>query len=45
MTDRRRQDNVRTLYIVHMSAKEAVEEVAIARNKGRNVFGETARST
>jgi dihydropyrimidinase len=29
------------VYIVHMSAKEAVEEVAIARNKGWNTFGET----
>jgi dihydropyrimidinase len=29
------------LYVVHMSAKEAVEEVAIARNRGSNVFGET----
>ncbi len=29
------------LYIVHLSAKEALEEVAIARNKGANVFAET----
>ncbi len=29
------------LYIVHMSASEAVEEVAAARHAGLNVFGET----
>jgi dihydropyrimidinase len=29
------------LYVVHMSAKEAVAEVAEARNRGLNVFGET----
>ena len=29
------------LYIVHMSAKEAVAEVAAARDRGLNVFGET----
>ncbi|MBT8213601.1 MAG: dihydropyrimidinase [Acidimicrobiia bacterium] len=29
------------LYIVHMSAKEAVAEVAEARTRGSNVFGET----
>jgi len=29
------------LYVVHMSAKEAVDEVAAARNRGLNVFGET----
>jgi dihydropyrimidinase len=29
------------LYIVHMSAKEAVAEVAMARDRGANVFGET----
>ena len=29
------------LYIVHMSAKEAVAEVAMARDRGSNVFGET----
>src|SRR6188474_2239527 len=29
------------LYIVHMSASEALEEVAEARHKGQNVFGET----
>jgi dihydropyrimidinase len=29
------------LYVVHMSAKEAVAEVAMARNRGLNVFGET----
>jgi len=29
------------LYIVHMSAKEAVEAVAGARGRGANVFGET----
>src|SRR5918994_495288 len=29
------------VYIVHMSAREAVERVAEARGKGTNVFGET----
>jgi dihydropyrimidinase len=29
------------LYVVHMSAKEAVAEVAMARDRGSNVFGET----
>ncbi|MDH4118437.1 MAG: dihydropyrimidinase [Acidimicrobiia bacterium] len=29
------------LYVVHMSAKEAVAEVAAARDRGSNVFGET----
>ncbi|HDH03606.1 MAG TPA: dihydropyrimidinase [Actinobacteria bacterium] len=29
------------LYVVHMSAKEAVAEVALARDRGANVFGET----
>ena len=29
------------LYIVHMSAKQAVETLAVARGKGWNVFGET----
>ncbi|MEM9040477.1 MAG: dihydropyrimidinase [Actinomycetota bacterium] len=29
------------LYIVHLSAKEALEQVAIARGKGMNVFAET----
>jgi dihydropyrimidinase len=29
------------LYIVHMSAKQAVTTVATARNDGQNVFGET----
>ena len=29
------------LYVVHMSAKEAVAEVASARDRGANVFGET----
>jgi dihydropyrimidinase len=29
------------LYIVHLSAKEALEQVAIARAKGMNVFAET----
>ncbi|MEE9297805.1 MAG: dihydropyrimidinase [Acidimicrobiia bacterium] len=29
------------LYVVHMSAKEAVEEVAMARDRGSNIFGET----
>ncbi len=29
------------LYIVHLSAKEALEQVAIARNKAMNVFAET----
>jgi len=29
------------LYVVHMSAKEAVAEVVLARDRGANVFGET----
>ncbi len=29
------------LYVVHMSAEEAVAEVALARDRGLNVFGET----
>lgn len=29
------------LYVVHVSAKQAVEQLAIARDKGMNVFGET----
>lgn len=29
------------LYIVHLSAKEALEQVAMARDKGGNVFAET----
>ncbi len=29
------------LYVVHMSADEAVAEVALARDRGLNVFGET----
>jgi dihydropyrimidinase len=29
------------LYIVHLSASEALEQVAIARNRGANVFAET----
>ena len=29
------------LYIVHMSAGDALEEVAAARDAGRNVFAET----
>ena len=29
------------LYIVHMSAREAVEQVVAARDAGANVFGET----
>jgi dihydropyrimidinase len=29
------------LYVVHMSAKQAVAEVAMARDRGLNVFGET----
>ncbi len=29
------------LYVVHMSAKEAVAEVAMARDRGSNIFGET----
>ncbi len=29
------------LYVVHMSAKEAVAEVAAARDRGLNVYGET----
>ncbi|WP_347307466.1 dihydropyrimidinase [Corynebacterium sp. SA-MJD20WY100] len=29
------------LYVVHVSAKQAVEQLAAARNEGQNVFGET----
>jgi dihydropyrimidinase len=29
------------LYVVHVSAKQAVEQLAAARDRGRNVFGET----
>jgi dihydropyrimidinase len=29
------------LYVVHVSAKQALEQIAAARNAGRNVFGET----
>jgi dihydropyrimidinase len=29
------------LYIVHVSAKQAVEQIAAARDRGSNVFGET----
>ena len=29
------------LYVVHVSAKQAVEQIATARGKGQNVFGET----
>jgi len=29
------------VYVVHMSAKEAVAEVAMARDRGQNAFGET----
>lgn len=29
------------LYIVHVSAKQAVEQIALARDNGQNVFGET----
>ncbi|RFA15441.1 dihydropyrimidinase [Subtercola boreus] len=29
------------LYIVHVSAKQAVEQIAIARDRGQNVFAET----
>ncbi|MFT2817630.1 dihydropyrimidinase [Leifsonia sp. A12D58] len=29
------------LYVVHVSAKQAVEQIAIARDNGQNVFGET----
>ncbi|MCU1431888.1 MAG: dihydropyrimidinase, partial [Actinotalea sp.] len=29
------------LYIVHVSAKQAVEQIATARDRGQNVFGET----
>jgi dihydropyrimidinase len=29
------------LYFVHVSAKQAVEQIAAARGRGRNVFGET----
>ena len=29
------------LYVVHVSAKQAVEQIAAARSRGQNVFGET----
>jgi len=29
------------LYVVHVSAKQAVDQIAIARDNGQNVFGET----
>lgn len=29
------------LYVVHVSAKQAVEQIATARDKGQNVYGET----
>jgi dihydropyrimidinase len=29
------------LYVVHVSAKQAAEQIAIARDRGQNVFGET----
>ncbi|PWC06522.1 dihydropyrimidinase [Mycetocola zhujimingii] len=29
------------LYVVHVSAKQAVEQIAMARDNGQNVFGET----
>jgi dihydropyrimidinase len=29
------------LYVVHVSAKQAVEQIAQARDRGMNVFGET----
>ncbi|WP_353988121.1 dihydropyrimidinase [Ruicaihuangia caeni] len=29
------------LYVVHVSARQAVEQLAAARDRGRNVFGET----
>jgi dihydropyrimidinase len=29
------------LYVVHVSAKQAVEQIAAARDRGQNVFGET----
>ncbi len=29
------------LYVVHVSAKQAVEQIAAARDRGSNVFGET----
>jgi dihydropyrimidinase len=29
------------LYVVHVSAKQAVEQIAMARDQGQNVFGET----
>ncbi|MDJ1114654.1 dihydropyrimidinase [Microbacterium dauci] len=29
------------LYVVHVSAKQAVEQLAVARDRGQNVFGET----
>ena len=32
------------LYVVHVSAKQAVEQIATARDRGQNVYGETCRS-
>ncbi|WP_129336753.1 dihydropyrimidinase [Cellulomonas endophytica] len=29
------------LYVVHVSAKQAAEQIALARDRGQNVFGET----
>ena len=29
------------LYVVHMSAKEALDEIAVARDRGSNIFAET----
>ena len=29
------------LYVVHVTAKQAVEQLAAARDRGQNVFGET----
>ncbi|GIG28055.1 dihydropyrimidinase [Cellulomonas marina] len=29
------------LYVVHVSAKQAAEQIAVARDRGQNVFGET----
>lgn len=29
------------LYVVHVSAKQAVDQIAVARDRGQNVFGET----
>ena len=39
--DHAREPHRAPLYVVHMSAKQAVAQLAAARDNGRNVFGET----